>query len=376
MTVRSSLRILAGVMVLLVAACTAEPAPTEPDETTTTAPGEPPPPEAVGALVVDQSFDVVTNDPHRQFETTGTLIHNAMYDTLMSFEGTDITRPVPWLAESMEINDDATEFTFVLRDDVVFSDGTPMTAEDVAFSYRRLQNVQGNPSFLLAGVTVETPDEMTVVLRTDEPNPALPFILTNSSTAIVNAEVVRANGGTDAEDASETDAAEAWFNGDAAGSGSGPYMLESYSDTTEIVMVANPNYWRTPPVWDRVVLRNADAAAQRLNIQSGEAHMVLDLAGDEIVGLPEALTIVTSPVPQTWRARRTRPRSPSRRPMAAARICMSMTSSAARSDASPMTRWRRCMASKRERLFRGFGATRIASRLTLYFSCQIMSLRV
>src|SRR5437879_5477048 len=124
-------------------------------------------------LVVDKSFDLKTIDPQREFEFTGGPIVHAMYDTLLTFKGADVTRPIPSVASSYTASADARTYTFKLRSDVRFSDGTPLTSADVAFSFNRLIHIHGNPSFLLDGVTVSAPDEHTVVLQSKDPNPAI-----------------------------------------------------------------------------------------------------------------------------------------------------------------------------------------------------------
>lgn len=252
-------------------------------------------------LVIDRSFDLRTNDPHRQFEATGTLLHHATHDTLLAFPTTDITEPQPNIASSFEVNDDATEFVFQIRDDVVFSDGTALTAEDVAFSLTRLVNLAGNPSFIFAGFTTEATGDSEVTITAEEPSPGLPFILTNSSTAIVNSALVVENGGSADEDAAEADTAEEWFNTTSlAGHGSGPYVVESFDLETEVVLVRNENYWGDAPEWPRVVLRNNEAATQRLNVQSGESQLAVDISGDDLAGLPDTLTIASSPAAVTF----------------------------------------------------------------------------
>ncbi len=252
-------------------------------------------------LVIDRSFDLRTNDPHRQFEATGTILHHATHDTLLGFPTTDITEPQPVIAESFEVSEDATEFVFQIRDDVVFSDGTPLTAADVAYSLQRIVNLAGNPSFIMAGTTTEQTGDFEVTITTDEPNPGLPYILTNSSTAIVNSELVTENGGSADEGASEADTAEEWFNtASLAGHGSGPYVVESFDIETEVVLVRNENYWGEAPEWPRVVLRNNEAATQRLNIQSGESQLALDISGDDLAGLPDSLTFAGAPAAVTF----------------------------------------------------------------------------
>ena len=301
-------------LAMIAAACgNGEEAPEEPDDTTEEAadpdaPDDEEPADAApeGApddaqLVIDRSFDLVTNDPHRQFEATGTILHHATHDTLLAYPTTDITEPQPNVAESWEVNDDATEFVFQIRDDIEFADGTPLTAADVEFSLTRLVNLAGNPSFIFAGNTTVATGDYEVTITSEEPNPALPFILTNSSTAIVNSELVQANGGSADEDAPETDTADEWFNGEGGeGSGSGPYFVESFDTETEVVLTRNDNYWGELPEWPRVVLRNNEASAQRLNVQSGESQLALDVSGDDLEGLPDELTIASDPAAVTF----------------------------------------------------------------------------
>ncbi len=57
------------------------------------------------------------------------MIVATMYETLLTFENNDVSEPKPALAASWEASEDATEFTFTLRDDAVFSDGSPVEAD-------------------------------------------------------------------------------------------------------------------------------------------------------------------------------------------------------------------------------------------------------
>ena len=174
--------------------------------------------QAAGTLVVDTSFVVQTIDPARMFEPTSQIAVKGMYDTLLTFRGGDTT-PRPWIARSWRVSADAKTFTFNLRRNVRFSDGTPLTSADVVFSYRRLINLKGSPSFLLASVRVSAPNAYTVVLRSSKPNPGLLRIVPNPSLGIVNSKVVKANGGTDAVGADKTDKAEPYLLANSAARG-------------------------------------------------------------------------------------------------------------------------------------------------------------
>lgn len=236
-----------------------------------------------GTLVVDTVFNLTTADPGREFEMTGNLIDHALYSTLLTFDGSDVTKPVPDLAESYTASDDGTTYTFTLDPDAVFSDGTPVTSADVVFSLNRVKELKGNPSFLMDGITVTAPDDETVVLTSDTPNPSIPFILPNPALGILNSAVVKENGGTDAEGADTADKAEESLN--TASAGSGPYTLSSFSTTSEVVLEANPNYWGDAPAYDKVVIQNTEANVQKLNVAKGEAQIALDLSPTQADGM-------------------------------------------------------------------------------------------
>ena len=163
---------------------------------------------ASSTLVVDKSFDLKTTDPQRQFEPTGGIVDHALYDTLLKFVGADVSHPKPDVALSYKASADAKTYTFTLRKNIKFSDGTPLTSKDVVFSFKRLLNLKGNPSFLLAGITTAAKGPYTVVLTSKTPNPAIPVLVANTSLGIVNSKVVMANGGNDAANADKTDKAE------------------------------------------------------------------------------------------------------------------------------------------------------------------------
>jgi peptide/nickel transport system substrate-binding protein len=230
---------------------------------------------AGGTLVIDNSFVIHTADPQRGFDPTSSIVDHAVYDTLLTFNGSGTT-PVPSLATSFTGSHSAKLFTFKLRHGVRFSDGTPLTSSDVVFSFRRLINLKASGSFLLGNVSVSAPDKYTVVLRSSVPNPALTRIITNPALGIVNSKVVIAHGGTDAKNADKADKAEKFL--DSSSQGSGPYVITQYSTDQQIVLKANPNYWGAKPTFQTVVLRNMTAPVQLLNVQRGANEIALDLS--------------------------------------------------------------------------------------------------
>jgi peptide/nickel transport system substrate-binding protein len=256
---------------------------------------------APDTLVVDRSFEIRTSDPQRAFEPTASIVDRAVYDTLLTFRGGDVSRPVPMAARSYRASGDAKTYTFELRREIRFADGTPMTAADVVFSFRRLVNLKGNPAFLLGGVTTSARGKYTVVLRSKTPNTAIPTIVANTSLGIVNSKLAKQNGATDASNAAKADRAERWFNSPASrGAGSGPYTLRQYSTTSQIVLEQNPNYWGRKPPFERVVIRNMVAATQFINIQRGEHEVAIDLSAQQADSLRRSQRVRVTTQPSTW----------------------------------------------------------------------------
>ncbi len=219
-------------------------------------------------LVIDNSFTIKTSDPGRAFDPTASMVDRAMYDTLFTYKGDNLATPIPLLVSSWKASSNAKTFTFQLKHNVHFADGTPLTSADVVWSLKRLVNLKGNPSFLLAGVTVSAAGKYAVVMRSKTPDTELPVILANPSTGILNSALVMKNGGSDAANAAKADTAENWLNSSAsAGAGSGPYTLSSYSTTSQISLVPSTSYWGTKK--SPVVVRRrpehdrSDAASER-----------------------------------------------------------------------------------------------------------------
>jgi peptide/nickel transport system substrate-binding protein len=241
-------------------------------------------------LVIDKSFDLKTTDPARAFELTGSIVDKAIYETALDFEGSDVTTVVNGIA-SYEENADNTVLTLTMDGEHTFSDGTPVTADDIVFSYQRVQGIAGNPSFLLDGVTVAKTGDDTVTLTSATSNPALPFILPNPSLGIVNSKLLIANGGTTGAD----DDAEAFLNETSAGSG--PYILEDYNVTTKVTLALNEEYSGDAPAYDRVVLENVEGPTQKINVQAGAAQVALDLNADQVSDMGSDVTVVKNVSP-------------------------------------------------------------------------------
>src|SRR5207248_7797297 len=100
----------------------------------------------------------------------------------------------------------------------------------------------------------------------------------------------------------KTDTAESWFNSSAsAGAGSGPYLLKTYSTTSQITLVPNTHYWGArKAAFSTVVIRNMIAPTQLINIQRGSHEVAIDLSADQAQTIKSNAKLKVSLQPSTW----------------------------------------------------------------------------
>ena len=233
-------------------------------------------------LVVGHSETTDSYDPANGFTGTTHMVNHVAYDQLVTFPDEDASQILPRLADSWSISDDGMAYTFSIHPDAVFANGDDVTAEDVVFSWTRLMHRDGNPSFLADPIdSLEAIDDDTVVVHLVEARPSFLSEITSPVFSVTNADVVRANGGTDAEDAAETDTAGAYL--DSMSAGSGPYILTHWEPQARTELVRNEGYWGEQPYFDRIIIINmAEAATQKAALEAGDIDIALDLSSDQV----------------------------------------------------------------------------------------------
>ena len=80
---------------------------------------------------------VETLDPHAAYDVPSSFVQLNVYDNLLRYQGNP-PQLKPWLAESYAASKDGTTWTFKLRQGIKFHDGSELTAEDVAYSFKRI----------------------------------------------------------------------------------------------------------------------------------------------------------------------------------------------------------------------------------------------
>ncbi|MBC2887092.1 ABC transporter substrate-binding protein [Ochrobactrum sp. CM-21-5] len=232
--------------------------------------------QSTNSLVIARNMDINSLDPHRTFCDTCQIYDSAVYEGLLSLDKDN--QIVAVLAKSYTANGDQTEFTFKINPKAVFSDGSKVEAKDVKWSWERLKNVRGSPSFLADTIaSIETPDEETVVVKTQASNSEFYNVVASPYFGIVNSDVAAADANAlNGADAAQKDNAEAWFLANSAGSG--PFVLGAYEPNSELRLKRNVNYWREAPKVDEVVIRQVkDAVAQAQMLENGSADIAMQI---------------------------------------------------------------------------------------------------
>ena len=264
-------------------------------------------------MVIALGGDVEGWDPATViFYAAGEIVRNC-YDSLITYEVMpadeapfgvamlDTNKPTGMLAESWDVSADGTQYTFFLRDDVVFDSGNPLTAEDVRWTVERGLAIPGGIGWLwgVMGVgsadQVEIVDDLTVRFNLDQPNSLFLPSLELEVMAIVDSVALKAMATTD-----DPYAHDYLFTRTA---GSGPYVVESYTAGSELVLKAKDNYWGGTPGIDRVVYTIVPSEATRiLLLKSGDADVSLFISPEQVqtqlLGEP-GINVVSIPTPGT-----------------------------------------------------------------------------
>ena len=230
-----------------------------------------------------RSGDALTLDPHGQNEGPTTALGQHIYEALTERDHTG--KLGPSLATAWRVlPNDPTVWEFKLRPGVKFHDGTPLTADDVVFSYQRaMQPTSDFKGYLTAVDSVSKADEQTIHIKTKGPNP----LLVNNTTSIfiMSKAWAEKNNATKAQDFKNKEENFAVRNAN----GTGPYTLVSREPDVKTVMKRNEAYWGKgtyPLEVSEIIYTPIKADATRVAaLLSGEVDFVQDVPVQDIAKL-------------------------------------------------------------------------------------------
>ncbi len=216
-------------------------------------------------LRIGLTQDWETLNPTAGFAVSEYEIWNVHYATLTNKAAADFAT-IPGLAESWEASDDGLTYTYTLREGLLWSDGEPITAEDVAWNINTARDQEwDNMISTVANMDATVIDERTVQVTSAVPDPKLPTL----DVYLVPMHIWEPI-------ATDYDATTQYEGLD--GVGSGPFVISEFNKGQSVVMDANPNYYgwegKEPPI-DRVIFQlfeNPDAMVAAL--QQGQLDAI------------------------------------------------------------------------------------------------------
>jgi peptide/nickel transport system substrate-binding protein len=307
---RSPLLVLVSIVLVVLTACGPAAPTAAPSAPATEAPAGAPatqPPAATEApaatqapisaentlTIVSNIDDMITLDPAVVYEYSGIQVIHNVYQTLVTFEGSDLQTIKPGLADSWDTKDagDHWELTFKLHPGNKFASGNPVTADDVVYSFNRVLTINGSPAFLFTDVAGLTADSVKAVdpetIQINLPKTASPgaflAILTNTVASVVDSKVVMANEGSDN--------GATWLLDHSAGSGA--YVVDHWTKDVEVLLTANPNFGGDKPALSSILISHVPESSNQLTmLQKGDADIAMNLTAEQLATLGSDATEV------------------------------------------------------------------------------------
>jgi len=231
-------------------------------------------------LRVGTTVDLLTANPFGVSAGSDWSVVTAQYDMLLKFAASDLS-PAPSLAKSCVPNGDSTVWTCTLREGLRWSDGSPLTSRDVAFSYRFVidNKIPQYVGYFPFRPVFETPNDTTLIWRSQKPTfaPEMPpwvYVVPERIWKPYDGKGLRVIKGVE----------------NVPSVGSGPFVLTSWTRGQGWTLQRNPYYWGPRPTVDQIDYRlytNQEAMIQAL--KNGEVDFVEGLKPSlfaSVQGLP------------------------------------------------------------------------------------------
>ncbi len=197
-----------------------------------------------------------TSEPEAGFDPAfgwgaGEHVHEPLIQSTLTVTNTDLTIGYD-LATDVSVSEDGLTWTVTIRDDVYFTDGDPLTAEDVAFTYNTVKESSSVNDFTMLD-QAQALDDTTVVFTMNRPFSIWPY--TMAVVGIVPAHAYDpATYGTNPI-------------------GSGRYILKQWDRGQQVILEANPDYYGEKPAMEQVTILFMEEDAAFLAAQAGQVDV-------------------------------------------------------------------------------------------------------
>ncbi|MEQ9023290.1 MAG: peptide ABC transporter substrate-binding protein, partial [Pseudomonadales bacterium] len=248
----------------------------------------------LGVLHIGNGAEPQSLDPQVATDVSSGQIMWAIHEGLVTLNP-ETLEPEPGIADSWHVSEDGTTYTFKIRSDGRWSNGDPITVDDVHWSFKRyLTPALGNPwSYMLfpvvnaepyasgkiddfSQVGFEVVDENTFQIQLRNPTPYFLQLIAHSSSSIVPGKVIESFGSPTARYSQWTRAGNLV--------GAGPFVLETWDISQPIVVKRNPHYWGS----DQIELNEIwfhpieNGATEERLFRAGQLHITGSIPTDKI----------------------------------------------------------------------------------------------
>lgn len=253
-----------------------------------------------GTILIGTLGEAQTINPLLTNESEGQWRAKMLFEEFVKLDP-ETLEPTANIADDWEPSDDGLEYMFTLRDDVAFSDGEPLTAEDIEFTFYallapntaspylpRFDVIEGAEAYNAGDADeipgIEVVDDQTIRITLDEPNAA--FLSNLRYLRPIPKHLLE-----DTEDFTD----DPFFQEPV---GAGPFMFESWTTGQDFVAVRNPHYWKDEqPYLDGFTHRTiADSQTLAVSLETGEIEASNYASPSEAEQLEDAgLVVLTRP---------------------------------------------------------------------------------
>jgi len=224
-------------------------------------------------------------DPQSAYDNQASSMFLAVYEMLLRLKGASTFEYEPMLAVEWEANDDLTEFTFKLREGVVFHDGTPCDAEAVKKSLTRFHQMGRGPVDVIARFIddpdsqMEVIDDVTIKFIMNKPEPLFLAAMASEYGPLIVSPAAMEEHATD-----DDPWAHEWFSQNMVGTG--PYRVVEAEPQERFRFERFPDYNGPEHFFDEIIARVVpEGVTRRQLLEAGEVDAVAVLPADDIIDL-------------------------------------------------------------------------------------------
>ena len=237
------------------------------------------------SIIIGESHNFRGMDPAQLISSQESSLCNTIYEGLTAYNKDNPGQALPALAESWEVNDDATEWVFKIRKGVKFTTGNEMTAEDVVYSLKRGMDMDA-PTYpplkrFIKSSDIKLVDEYTVKMTLYKGFAGWTDMLSLTHCGILDKDELEAR-------ISSSDPRGVAFLNDTS-IGTGPMFLKEWKRNERVVLQKNPTYWgiqagfhRAPKYEYFIDLNIPEPVTQQMMLLNGDIDFSKELPKDII----------------------------------------------------------------------------------------------